>query len=95
MNAAGQACRRRACWGFTARPAAAEVEQRAQTCAFPLHAQAAARPAHLCLCRGWDVSWQVKEGDRVIYFKYAGDAMETPSGEKYNVLHASDILAKL
>jgi len=38
---------------------------------------------------------QVKEGDRVIYFKYAGDAMETPSGEKFNVLHASDILAKL
>lgn len=84
---------------------------------------------------------QVKEGDRVIYFKYAGgrllprwpahsalpvattasphcapglargsgstsnllastlkpagDSMETPSGEKYNVLHESDILAKI
>ncbi|PRW39161.1 20 kDa chloroplastic-like [Chlorella sorokiniana] len=38
---------------------------------------------------------KVKEGDKVIYFKYAGDAMETPSGEKFNVLHASDILAKL
>lgn len=38
---------------------------------------------------------QVKEGDRVIYFKYAGDSMETPSGEKFNVLHQSDILAKL
>lgn len=38
---------------------------------------------------------QVKEGDRVIYFKYAGDAMETPEGDKYTVLHAQDILAKL
>lgn len=38
---------------------------------------------------------KVKEGDRVIYFKYAGDSMETSSGEKYNVLHASDILAKI
>ena len=38
---------------------------------------------------------QVKEGDRVIYFKYAGDAMETPSGDRYTVLHEQDILAKL
>lgn len=37
---------------------------------------------------------KVKEGDAVIYFKYAGDAMETPSGEKYVVLHESDILCK-
>jgi hypothetical protein len=25
----------------------------------------------------------------------AGDSMETPSGEKYNVLHEQDILARL
>lgn len=31
----------------------------------------------------------------MIYFKYAGDAMETPSGEKFTVLHEADILAKL
>ena len=38
---------------------------------------------------------KVKEGDRVIFFKYAGDAMETPEGEKYSVLHEQDILARL
>lgn len=37
---------------------------------------------------------QVKAGDQVLYFKYAGDNMETPSGEKYVVLHESDILCK-
>ena len=37
---------------------------------------------------------KLKEGDNVIYFKWAGDAMETPSGEKYVVLHESDILCK-
>lgn len=38
---------------------------------------------------------KVKEGDRVVYFKYAGDSMETPAGEKYTVLHEQDILARL
>lgn len=38
---------------------------------------------------------KVSPGDKVIYFKYAGDSMETPSGEKYNVLREQDILAKL
>lgn len=38
---------------------------------------------------------KVNPGDRVIYFKYAGDSMETPEGERYNVLHEQDILAKL
>ena len=37
---------------------------------------------------------KVKEGDSVIYFKYAGDNMETPSGELYVVLHENDILCK-
>lgn len=43
---------------------------------------------------GKPVPLKVKEGDQVIYFKYAGDAMETPSGEKYVVLHENDILCK-
>lgn len=37
---------------------------------------------------------RVKEGDDVVYFKYAGDAMETPSGEKFVVLHENDILCR-
>ena len=37
---------------------------------------------------------KVKEGDNVVYFKWAGDAMETPSGDKFVVLHESDILCK-
>jgi chaperonin GroES len=37
---------------------------------------------------------KVKEGDRVVYFKYAGDQMETPDGIKYVVLHENDILCK-
>jgi chaperonin GroES len=36
----------------------------------------------------------VKEGDSIVYFKYAGDAMETPTGEKYVVLHENDILCR-
>ncbi|KAI8471100.1 MAG: chaperonin 23 [Monoraphidium minutum] len=36
----------------------------------------------------------VKEGDRVLYFKYAGDNMETPSGDKFIVLREDDILCK-
>lgn len=36
----------------------------------------------------------VKEGDRVLYFKYAGDAMETPSGEQFIVLRGDDLLCK-
>lgn len=37
---------------------------------------------------------QVKEGDKVIYFKYAGDVMSTSSGARYTVIHASDILCR-
>jgi chaperonin GroES len=37
---------------------------------------------------------KVAPGDRVLYFKYAGDNMETPSGAKYVVVHESDILCK-
>jgi len=36
----------------------------------------------------------VTPGDRVLYFKYAGDNMETPSGEKFIVLREDDILCK-
>ena len=37
---------------------------------------------------------QVKEGDNILYFKWAGDQMETPEGAKFVVLHESDILCK-
>jgi chaperonin GroES len=36
----------------------------------------------------------VSPGDRVLYFKYAGDSMETPGGEKYIVLRGDDCLCK-
>ena len=38
---------------------------------------------------------RVAAGDRVLYFKWAGDAMETPSGTQYVVLHEQDILCKV
>lgn len=38
---------------------------------------------------------ELQPGDRVVYFKYAGEQMETPTGDKYVVLHDKDILAKL
>lgn len=34
---------------------------------------------------------QVKPGDSVLYFKYAGDKMQTPEGEQYVVVHDSDM----
>lgn len=37
----------------------------------------------------------VQPGDKVLYFKYAGDNMETPSGAKYIVLREDDILSRL
>lgn len=36
----------------------------------------------------------VAQGDKVVYFKYAGDAMETTDGTQYVVLHEQDILCK-
>lgn len=36
----------------------------------------------------------VAEGDRIVYFKYAGDTMETTDGTQYVVLHEVDILCK-
>ncbi|GBF92721.1 hypothetical protein Rsub_05090 [Raphidocelis subcapitata] len=36
----------------------------------------------------------VAPGDRVLYFKYAGDNMETPAGEKFIVLRSDDCLCK-
>ena len=38
---------------------------------------------------------QVKDGDSILYFKWAGDQMETPEGVKFVVLHESDILCKV
>ena len=35
----------------------------------------------------------LKEGDRVVYFKYAGDPVQTRDGTKYTILRANDILA--
>ena len=40
------------------------------------------------------VCGQVKEGDNILYFKWAGDQMETPEGDKFVVLRESDILCK-
>ncbi|GMH33619.1 hypothetical protein BSKO_01453 [Bryopsis sp. KO-2023] len=37
---------------------------------------------------------KLKPNDRILYFKYAGDNMETTRGEKFVVLHESDILCK-
>lgn len=37
---------------------------------------------------------RVAPGDRVLYFKYAGDNMETPDGTKYVVLREDDLLCK-
>lgn len=36
----------------------------------------------------------VAEGDKIVYFKYAGDAMETTDGTQYVVLHEQDVLCK-
>lgn len=37
---------------------------------------------------------RIKASDKVLYFKYAGENMETPSGEKYIMLREDDILCK-
>lgn len=37
---------------------------------------------------------KVKDGDKVLYFKYAGESMETTKGEEFVVLHETDILCK-
>lgn len=36
----------------------------------------------------------VAVGDKIVYFKYAGDPMETPDGRKWTVLRQNDILCK-
>ena len=36
----------------------------------------------------------VKAGDKVIYFKYAGEVIPTATGGRYTVIHAQDILCK-
>eukprot|EP00798_Chlamydomonas_sp_ICE-L_P028286 gene28286-31394_t len=36
----------------------------------------------------------VQAGDKILYFKYAGDQMEQPNGDKYVVLREDDILCK-
>ncbi len=37
----------------------------------------------------------LKEGDKVIYFKYAGDKMMDPAGDEYVILHENDILGRI
>ena len=37
----------------------------------------------------------VKAGDKVLYFKYAGDKMFDTEGKEYIVLYQNDILGKL
>ncbi|DBA68229.1 TPA: hypothetical protein ACH3X2_013846 [Trebouxia sp. C0005] len=37
---------------------------------------------------------KVKEGNTVLYFKYAGETMETPEGQQFIVVHEQDILCK-
>ena len=37
----------------------------------------------------------LKAGDKVIYFKYAGDQMSDEEGNAFVVLHENDCLAKL
>jgi len=51
----------------------------------------------LALQRGDDPSgvMPVAEGDRVVYFKFAGDDLVTPDGTKYVLLRGNDVLAKL
>ncbi len=38
---------------------------------------------------------KLKVGDKVSFFKWAGDAIDTPSGAAYNVVNESDVLCKL
>ena len=42
-----------------------------------------------------DEPMKLAAGDKVVYFKYAGDKMPTPDGTEYVVLHQNDILGKL
>ena len=38
---------------------------------------------------------QVKAGDRVLYFKYAGDKLQTPAGDDYLLLYETDVMGVL
>ena len=38
---------------------------------------------------------KVKVGDKVSFFKWAGDAVDTPAGETFNIINESDVLCKL
>ena len=57
--------------------------------AVPAHSKMMTSPRRSGVC------WQVKEGDNILYFKWAGDQMETTEGKKFVVLHESDILCKV
>jgi hypothetical protein len=37
---------------------------------------------------------KLQSGDKVLYFKYAGDNMETPDGTQYVVIREDDVLCK-
>ena len=58
-------------------------------------AHSSASPASCpTLLRDMPAMLQVKENDRVLYFKWAGENMETPSGEQYVMVHEQDILCR-
>ncbi len=42
-----------------------------------------------------DEEMKLAVGDKVVYFKYAGDKMMDDKGTEYVVLHQSDVLGKL
>ena len=38
---------------------------------------------------------KLKVGDKVSFFKWAGDAVDTPAGDTFNIINESDVLCKL
>jgi len=38
---------------------------------------------------------KLKVGDKVSFFKWAGDAVDTPAGDTFNIVNESDVLCKL
>ena len=38
---------------------------------------------------------KIKVGDHVSFFKWAGDSVDTPAGETFNIINESDVLCKM
>ena len=38
---------------------------------------------------------KLQVGDRVSFFKYAGDSVETAAGDAYNIISETDVLCKM